>query len=135
VKAGMPASVQTLSYPDLQFTGHVDKIFSVLDPSTKAMTIRIRLKNENMKLKPEMHATVSLRFDDGAQMATVPSNAVIFDNSKYYVMVFRSRSDIDTREVHVHKFLGDIAYISSGLKTGEKVISKNQLLVYDALND
>jgi cobalt-zinc-cadmium efflux system membrane fusion protein len=50
-------------------------------------------------------------------------------------MVFRSKSDIDTREVHVHKFLGDIAYISSGLKTGEKVISKNQLLVYDALND
>lgn len=135
VKAGMSANVQTLSYPDQQFHGKVDKIFSVLDPGTKAMTIRIRLKNGNMKLKPEMHATVALRFDDGANMATVPSTAVIFDNSKYYVMVFRSRSDIETREVQVHKFLGDIAYIRSGLKTGEQVISKNQLLVYDALND
>lgn len=135
VKAGMPASVQTLSYPDLRFNGKVDKIFSVLDPGTKAMTIRIRLQNEGMKLKPEMHATVSLRFDEGDQMATVPSNAVIFDNSKYYVMIFRSRSDIETRPVQVHKFLGDIAYISTGLKPGEKVISKNQLLVYDALND
>ncbi|RAJ94379.1 cobalt-zinc-cadmium efflux system membrane fusion protein [Larkinella arboricola] len=135
VKAGMAASVQTLSYPDQRFNGRVDKIFSVLDPGTKAMTIRIRLQNEGMKLKPEMHATVSLRFDEGQRMASVPSNAVIFDNSKYYTMVFRSRSDIETREVQIHKFLGDIAYVSSGLKPGEKVISKNQLLVYDALND
>ncbi|GAB3255121.1 efflux RND transporter periplasmic adaptor subunit [Larkinella harenae] len=135
VKAGMAASVQTLSYPDQRFSGHVDKIFSVLDPSTKAMTIRVRLRNEGMKLKPEMHATVALRFDEGQKMAALPSEAVIFDNSKYYVMVFRSRSDIETREVHVHKFLGDIAYIDSGLKPGEQVISKNQLLVYDALND
>ncbi|MGA0559996.1 efflux RND transporter periplasmic adaptor subunit [Larkinella sp. VNQ87] len=135
VKAGMTAQVQTLSYPDQQFNGRVDKIFSVLNPETKAMTIRIRLRNEGMKLKPEMHATVLLHFDEGQKMTTVPSNAVIFDNSKYYVMVFRSRSEIETREVQVHKFLRDVAYVSAGIKPGEAVISKNQLLVYDALND
>jgi len=135
VKTGMAASVQTLSYPDQVFNGQVDKLFSVLDPETKAMTVRIRLKNEGMKLKPEMHATVSLRFDEGQQLATVPAEAVIFDHSKYYVMVFKSRANIETREVNVHKFLGDVAYMRSGLKSGEKVIAKNQLLVYDALND
>jgi len=60
---------------------------------------------------------------------------VIFDQSKYYVMVFKGRSDIETREVTVYKSLRDISYISAGLKPGEKVISRNQLLVYDALND
>ena len=135
VKLGMPASIQVLSYPEQLFTGHVDKIFSVLDPTTKAMPVRIRLSNESMKLKPEMHATVTLRFDEGQQMTTVPANSVIFDQSKYYVMVFRGRSTIETREVDLYKTLGDVAYIRSGLKPGEKIISRNQLLVYDALND
>jgi len=135
VKTGMAASVQTLSYPDEQFRGRVDKIYTVLDPNTKALTVRIRLDNRAMKLKPEMHATVTLRYEDGGQMATVPAGSVIFDKSRHYVMVFRSRSDIETREVNVLKSIGNVSYIQSGVKPGDRVISKNQLLVYDALND
>ncbi|GAB3697665.1 efflux RND transporter periplasmic adaptor subunit [Spirosoma flavus] len=135
VKTGMEAAVQTLSYPDEIFKGQVDKIYTVLDPNTKAMTVRIRLANQGMKLRPEMHATVTLRYEAGGQSATVPSSAVIFDRSKNYVLVFKSRSDIDVREVTVLKSLGDRAYISQGIKPGEKVISRNQLLVYNALNN
>lgn len=135
VRMGMAASVQTLSYPDEQFRGRVDKIYTVLDPETKALTVRIRLNNTGMKLKPEMHATVTLRYEDGGQLATVPASSVIFDKSKQFVLVFKTRSDIETREVNVLKSIGDVAYIRSGVKPGERVISKNQLLVYDALND
>ncbi|MBN8822504.1 MULTISPECIES: efflux RND transporter periplasmic adaptor subunit [unclassified Spirosoma] len=135
VRTGMNASVQTLSYPDEHFDGQVDKIYTVLDPNTKAMTVRIRLANQGMKLRPEMHATVTLRYEAGGEAATVPSSAVIFDRSKQYVLVFHSRSDIEVREVTVLKSLGDRAYISQGIKPGEKVISKNQLLVYNALNN
>ncbi|WP_020606397.1 efflux RND transporter periplasmic adaptor subunit [Spirosoma spitsbergense] len=135
VRLGMDASIQTLSYQDDLFKGKVDKIYTVLDPGTKAMTVRIRLNNKAMKLRPEMHATVTLRYEDGGTMTTIPGGAVIFDQSKHYVMVFRGRSDIETREVNVLKTVGDVAYIKSGLKPGERVISKNQLLVYDAIND
>ncbi|GAB3957202.1 efflux RND transporter periplasmic adaptor subunit [Spirosoma harenae] len=135
VRTGMEAAVQTLSYPDELFKGQVDKIYTVLDPNTKAMTVRIRLANQGMKLRPEMHATVTLRYDAGGKLATVPSSAIIFDRSKQYVLVFKSRSDIEVREVTVLKSLSDRAYISQGIKPGEKVISKNQLLVYNALNN
>ena len=135
VKAGMSASVQTLSYPDEQFLGRVDKIYTVLDPETKALTVRIRLDNTGMKLKPEMHATVTISYEDGGQMATVPAESVIFDKSKHYVMLFKTRSDIETREVNLLKSIGNVAYVKSGVKSGDRVISKNQLLVYDALND
>ena len=135
VRLGMQADVQTLSYPDRVFQGHIDKVFSVLDPNTKALTVRIRINNTDQKLKPEMHATVTLRYQDGGQMATVPAGAVIFERSKNYVMVFRSRTDIETREVTLLKSLGDVAYVRVGLKPGERIISQNQLLVYDALND
>ncbi|CAG5003016.1 Cobalt-zinc-cadmium resistance protein CzcB [Dyadobacter sp. CECT 9275] len=135
VKLGMAAQVQTISFPDEIFTGKVDKIYNVLDPETRAMKIRIQLQNVGFRLKPEMHATVTLNFEESEQMQAIPSQAIIFDRSKNWVMVFHSRSKIETRPVEVYRSLSNRSYIRSGLKDGETVISKNQLLVYDALND
>ena len=50
-------------------------------------------------------------------------------------MIFKDRANIETRLVEVYRQLGDITYISSGLAKGDKVISKNGMLIYDALND
>ena len=135
IQLGMPADVRTISFPDQIFKGKVDKIYNVLDPETKAMQIRIQLQNVGFKLKPEMHATVYLNFEEGNEMQAIPSQAVIFDRSKNWVMVFHSRSKIETRPVDVYRSLANRTYISGGLKAGETIISKNQLLVYDALND
>jgi cobalt-zinc-cadmium efflux system membrane fusion protein len=65
----------------------------------------------------------------------VPSSAIIFDKSKNWVMVFKDRKTIETRLVEVYNQLGETTYLASGLTEGETVISKNSLLVYDALND
>jgi cobalt-zinc-cadmium efflux system membrane fusion protein len=135
ITLGMAADVRTISFPDEVFKGKVDKINNVLDPESKAMQIRIQLQNVGFKLKPEMHATVSLNFEENIQMQAVPSQSIIFDRSKNWVMVFHSRSNIETRPVEVYRSLANRTYINNGLKPGEKVISKNQLLVYDALND
>ena len=135
VKLGVDADVTTLSYPDKVFKGKVDKIFNIIDPDTKAMKIRIQLNNADYLLKPEMRATIKLSFADGQNMLTVPSSAIIFDKSKNYVMVFHDRHNIETREVEVFRQIGEVTYLSAGLKPGEKVMTANQLLVYDALND
>ncbi|REA57546.1 efflux RND transporter periplasmic adaptor subunit [Dyadobacter luteus] len=135
VQLGMAADVKTISFPDQIFKGKVDKIYNVLDPETKTMKIRIQLQNVGFKLKPEMHATVYLNFEESNQMQAIPSQAVIFDRSKNWVMVFHGRSKIETRAVEVYRSLANRTYISSGLKDGDVIISKNQLLVYDALND
>lgn len=135
IQLGMDASVSTISFPDQVFKGKVDKIYNVLDPESKAMKIRIQLQNVGFKLKPEMHATVYLNFEEGNKMQAIPSQAVIFDRSKNWVMVFHSRSNIETRPVEIYRSLANRTYISGGLKDGETIISKNQLLVYDALND
>ncbi|WP_374759380.1 efflux RND transporter periplasmic adaptor subunit [Dyadobacter fanqingshengii] len=135
IKLGMPADVRTISFSNEVFKGKVDKIYNVLDPDTKAMKIRIQLQNVGLKLKPEMHATVNLNFEEGGEMQAIPSQAVIFDRSKNWVMVYHSRSKIETRPVEIYRSLANRTYITSGLKDGEAIISKNQLLVYDALND
>lgn len=135
IKIGLPAQIQTLSYPDRVFHGTVDKVYNVLEQSTKTMQVRIRLTNERILLKPGMNASVTLAFEEGGSLPAIPANALIFDKSKQYVMVFRDRQHIDTREVQVLRTLGTMAYIRSGLKPGEKVITQSQLLIYDALND
>jgi len=135
VKLGIDAAVTTLSYPDKVFKGKVDKIFNVIDPETKAMQARIKLQNPGYLLKPDMNASINLSFNEGKSMIAIPSNAIVFDKSKNFVMVFKDRNNIETRQVEVYRVVGDITYISSGLKENEKVITNNQLFIYRALND
>lgn len=135
IKLGIDASVTTLSYPDKVFKGKVDKIFNVIDPETKAMQARIKLQNPGFLLKPDMNANIKLSYSEDKSMIAIPSNAIVFDKSKNFVMIFKDRHNIETRQVDVYRVVGDTTYISSGLKENEKVITNNQLFIYRALND
>ena len=135
VKEGMEAQITTLSYPDEVLKGKVDKIFNVIDPQTKTMRVRIKLENRDFKLKPEMLAMVKLSNTESLSLPAIPSQALIFEGSRQYVMVYKNRYNLDTRQVEVQKTSEEIAWIKSGLEPGEIVISKNQLFIYDALND
>ncbi|UPZ14670.1 efflux RND transporter periplasmic adaptor subunit [Flavobacterium humidisoli] len=135
VKLGTSAAVTTLSYPDRIFQGKVDKIYNVIDPETKAMQARIKLSNPDYMLKPDMNANIKLSFNENQSMIAVPSKAIVFDKSKNFVVVFKDRNNIETRQVEVYRVVGDTTYISSGLKENEKVITNNQLFIYGALNN
>ncbi|MEL1241140.1 efflux RND transporter periplasmic adaptor subunit [Flavobacterium flavipallidum] len=135
IKLGIDASVTTLSYPDKIFKGKVDKIFNIIDPETKAMQTRIKLQNPGFLLKPEMNANIKLSYSEDQSMIAVPSNAIVFDKSKNFVMIFKDRHNIETRQIEVYRIVGDTTYISNGLKENEKVITNNQLFIYRALND
>ena len=135
VKLGIDADVTTLSYPDKVFKGKVDKIFNVIDPETKAMQARIKLQNPGYLLKPDMNANIKLSFKEDKSLIAIPSNAIVFDKSKNFVMVFKDRHNIETRQVEVYSVVGDTTYIKSGLKENEKVITNNQLFIYRALNE
>ncbi|UYQ92624.1 efflux RND transporter periplasmic adaptor subunit [Chitinophaga horti] len=135
VAVGYEADINTMSYGNQTFHGKVDRIFNAIDPDTKAMKVLIRIPNKDLLLKPEMSATVTLRFSENKKLVAVPASAVIFDKSKNWTMVFKDRNNIETRQVRVYSQVGDVAYISEGLQENEQVISKNGIMVYDALND
>ena len=135
IDLGFDAQVTTFSYQNKVFNGKIDKIFNIIDPETKSMQVRIKLANPDFLLKPEMKASVKISNTQSEKMIAVPSDAVIFDKSRYFVMIFKDRFNIETRKVEVFRQVGDLTYIGSGLKEGENVITHNQLLIYDALND
>jgi cobalt-zinc-cadmium efflux system membrane fusion protein len=135
VKTGYTAKVTTLAYPGKVFMGKVNEISSVLDPDNKVMKIKIALPNPGMLLKPEMFTNVTITNNENAQAVSVPAKAIVFDSSKNYVVIYNSKCDLKVREVSVIKTVDDVSYITSGLKPGDKVISKNQLLLYNSLTE
>lgn len=135
IQKGYPVEVTTLSYPDRVFTGTIDRINQVLDPESKVMQVRIKIYNDDYALKPEMFASVIVKYTEDNQLVAIPSKAVIFDKSRNYVMIYHDKCNIETRSIDLYKSGTEKTYINSGLKDGERIISKNQLLIYDALND
>jgi len=105
----------------------------VLDPDNKVMKIKIALPNPDMLLKPQMFTNVVISNNENQQSVSVPAKAIVFDSSKNYVVVYNDKCDLKVRQVSIIKTVDDVTYIASGLKPGEKVISKNQLLLYDEI--
>lgn len=134
IHLGDSVNITTLSYPGRIFKGKVDKLMNVLDPTNKVMKIRIVLNNPGYLLKPQMFASVNVFNPEDKEMLCVPSKAIIFDHSQYYVVVYRSNSDISIAPVQVAMTTGDSTYISSGVQEGDRVIASQTLLIYQALN-
>lgn len=135
IKENYEANVNTLAFPEITYKGKIEKIYNVIDANTRSMKFRVRISNNDFTLKPDMSCTVSVRYSENDNMIAVPSSAVIFDKSKYWVMIFKDRYNLETRRVEPYRQLGDTTYIQSGLSEGETIISGNGMLIYDALND
>ncbi|RFZ90737.1 efflux RND transporter periplasmic adaptor subunit [Mucilaginibacter conchicola] len=133
VKKGYDAKITTLAYPDKVFKGKIDEVSSVLDPDNKVMKVRIALNNQDLLLKPEMFTNVVVTNKEATASVAVPASAVIFDNSRFFVVIYNSKCDLQVRAVTIIKTIDNTTYVSSGLKPGDKVISKSQLLLYNAL--
>ena len=48
-------------------------------------------------------------------------------------MVYHSQNNVKVKEVTVDRQTDDVAFITSGLKAGDRVITHNQLLIYRAI--
>lgn len=134
VHTGDAVEVTTLSYPGRIFHGKVDKILNVLDPTNKVMKVRIVLPNADYALKPEMFASVRIINNTSRQSLCVPSSAVIFENSQYFVLVYHDQKNVTIMPVQVISTNGNQTYISGNVGAGQKVIASNTVLIYSALN-
>ena len=134
VHLGDSAYITTLSYPGKVFRGKVDKIFNVLDPTNKVMSVRIVLPNPGYLLKPEMFASVTTSYKTSDNSLCIPSSALIFDNSQYYVMLRDGQDKVQMRKITIINTVGDQTYVSGGLKEGDTVLASQALLIYQQVN-
>ncbi|MHB8259663.1 MAG: efflux RND transporter periplasmic adaptor subunit [Bacteroidia bacterium] len=135
VKEKDTVSVTTIAYPDKIYKATIDRVYSILDPQSRVMKIRVKLDNPNYLLKPDMYGNVVVNYAEPIKMLTIASSALVFDNSSNYVLIYNGGKNFIVQKVDVYKTIGSKAYIKSGIKENDKIVTSNQLLIYNTLTN
>lgn len=69
------------------------------------------------------------------QEIAVPTSSLVFFHEKNYVLVYKDDCHIEAREVTLSTKGSGITYIESGLDEGENIITKNPLLIFEAIHN
>jgi cobalt-zinc-cadmium efflux system membrane fusion protein len=133
VKEGMAVEITALAYPDEVFSGKIDAISQVFDPEEKVLKARIVMPNNDLKFKPEMSVVVKLKNETQQDCLSIPTDALIFDVNQYFVVTETVSEEFEIKEVQLQGHYRKNSYIRSGLNENDKVVVKNQLLIYSEL--
>ena len=91
------------------------------------------MQNKDLKFKPEMSVVVKLKNETQIKCIALPSDALIFDDNKYFVVVEEAEGKFVYKEVTLQGHNNKTSYISSGVAEGENVVIRNQLLIFSGL--
>jgi len=128
VEVGQEATLTAAGLPGRTLRGRVIFIPPHLMEDTRTLPIRLEFSNPDLKLKPEMFVNVELHRALGRQL-TVPVDAVLNSGEYQRVFVDRGQGVFEPREVRLGGGTGDYAVILSGLRAGEKVVTRANFLI------
>ncbi len=133
LKTGQEVIIRVDAVPDKEFRGVVQEIspltkqdFSIWPP-TKNFSMTIELKSTDARLRPGMSASARVAVDKLGDAITVPAEAV-FQRLGHSVAYVLHGSTFEERTVEVARRGNGKCVITSGLKPGEKVATKDPTL-------
>lgn len=135
VKEEMDVQISLLSYPNEKFNGKINHLSQVFDSEEKVLKARINMDNKDLKFKPEMSAVIHVTDANYPLCIAVPSDALIFDADRYFLIVQKSEKEYEIRQVVLQGHHQKTSYLVSGITEGENIVVKNQLLIYSELKE
>ncbi|MCM0041392.1 MAG: efflux RND transporter periplasmic adaptor subunit [Algoriphagus sp.] len=112
----------------------VSFIDPLIDPTTRAASLRAEISNGGMVLKPEMFVTAKI--SAGKSTATtdlvVPRTAILWTGKRSVVYVKVPKAEVpsfEMREVTLGNRLGENYQITAGLEAGEEIVSQGAFAV------
>jgi RND family efflux transporter MFP subunit len=124
VSAGEPVDFEVDAYPGRHFVGKVQYVSPSLQADQRALTIEAVVPNPKGELKPGLFATARIERLDRTPGVLVPSTAVLTATGTSRVFVVAG-DKAEERLVTIGQTVGDLVEVSSGLKAGERVATKN----------
>lgn len=123
VRVGQAARIEVDTYPDQAFFGTVVRKAPVLDPDTRTGRIYIEIENRSLKLKPGMHARVSI-VASSHDALVVPMSAILERNDREFVFAVDPDSGTASQQfirtgIHMH----DAVEVLSGLADDAQVVT------------
>ena len=124
VATGTTVSFVVDAYPGREFQGTVRYVSPALQADQRALTIEATVPNAKGELKPGFFATARIEQPDKAPGVLVPAAAIATTSgtSRLYVV---TGDHVEERIVTTGQTVGDLVEITKGLKTGERVATKN----------
>lgn len=108
----------------------VDFIYPYLDEKTKTIDVRFVLDNKDLKIYPNMFASVKIK-SSSKTMLTLPKTAVLTKGRNYYVFKPVSKTEFEPVKVEVKRIASSKYEILDGLEAGDEVIN-NALFLLDS---
>src|SRR6266498_3926071 len=129
---GLEVHVTTDALPGHVFPGKVTAINSMVDSSTRNITLQATLENPDHVLRPGMFAKAEVTLPEKHKALVVPGSAISYAPFGDSVFVIEKKKDEKTGKesqairqqfVRVGEARGDLVAIKQGLKAGETVVS------------
>jgi cobalt-zinc-cadmium efflux system membrane fusion protein len=130
VTEGQAVNVALAAYPGETFKGQVLFVSDVVDPDTRRTKVRIAFQNPGTRLKPGMFANATF-FAPKQVMPIVPASALVLRDDANQVFVEVAPWTFEARAVEIGFQQDDLAIIRSGVKAGDRVITKGGVLLND----
>lgn len=129
VKVGLEVQFEVAALPGRTFAGKVTRVSPALASDSRSLFFEAQVRNPDGALKPGMF--VSARMALGSEeLPAVPRSALRQDGETTRAFVV-SNHKLEERVIQPVEVAGDLVPVRSGLRTGERVVSK----LSDALTD
>lgn len=123
IKVGQFAKVKVDVYPNEIFTGMVQSVDVGLESEGRTFEVYVLLVNADLKLRPNMQASLALGLGEAVEGLAVPQRALLGDTGNYFIFV-QSGQDFEKRQVVLGIKSGDQVEILEGLFPGERVVTQ-----------
>lgn len=114
----------TSAYPNEKFKGEVILIGQTIDEHSRTIKVRASLQNTNNKLKPNMFGELFIPISSNTRGIIIPTDAMVKDGNESYVFLVENDSTFMRRNVEIGIEFAGMREVVSGLKKGEKIVSK-----------
>jgi membrane fusion protein (multidrug efflux system) len=132
IREGLPIQARSAAYPDRPFSGTIRTIDPVLDPNTRAVTVRAHLPNPDRSLRPGMMMNVAIQSSSRTALS-VPELAVLGDGDNRYVFVVGEGNRVHRTEIRTGAHLNGRVEITAGLRPGQRVVTEGIIKVTDGM--
>ncbi len=132
IKVGKTIKIHVPAFPDAAYAAKVTAVADFLDPATRTIKVRAALDNPRRQLKAEMFVTAALN-DDTVKVLQVPSRAVFFQGGGHFVFVDDGNGAYTRKKVETGDAYEGNVTITSGLQSGQKVVTEGALLLQQML--
>ena len=129
VRVGQEMEIQVPALPERRFRAKVSAIGSASDSTTRRITVRAELPNEDGMLKSEMFAIFRIDTGSGERGPGIPPEALIWDGNDTVVWVQVADKVFQRRKVKAGREHDGLIQIREGLIPGEVVASRGAIFI------